>query len=251
MHKVRLHETARRHRRGADAHATRRKRTCVAEHRILVQSNVQKIAQVFHLAPSQTERAQIPKHQVVIRTASDEVVALGHQRFAQRSGVRLNLLDVRLELRGLRILERDRQRADLVVVRTALQRWKDGHVDARFVVVILARLRVDAAAEENHPRTRTAKRLVRRRRHDVTVFERLCLFFRGNQTGDVRHIHHQHRPALVGNFPETCVIPISRVRRTTANDHLRSEIHRLFFELIVIDVPSLRVHLVRQRFKEN
>ena len=115
-----LDETARGHRRSADADAARGQRAGVAEDGVLVQSDVKKVAQVLHLASSQAERTQIPEHQVVVGAAGDEAVALGHESFAARLGVRLDLLDVRLELGRLRVLEGDGQRTDLVVVRTAL-----------------------------------------------------------------------------------------------------------------------------------
>ena len=251
MHEILLHEAARRHRRRADAHTARRERRGVTENCILVQRDVQQVAQIFHLTPSQAERAQIPEHQVVVGATRDEVVTFAHQSFAERLGVRLRLDLVRLELGRLHVLQSHRESADLVVVRTTLQRRKHRHVDARLVVVRLARLGVETTAEENHTRTRTAKGLVRSRCDDVAVRERLRLLLRGNQTRDVRHIHHQHRPALIGDFSKSHVIPITRVRRATANDHLRSEIKCLFFQLVVINVTRRRIHLVRQRLEEN
>lgn len=60
--------------------------------------------------------------------------------------------------------------ASSVGLRTALHRGEDGEVDALFEVVRDSAWARDLAlAEEDHRRTRTTQRLVRRRRHQVAV----------------------------------------------------------------------------------
>lgn len=64
---------------------------------------------------------------------------------------------------------------DGMVVRATLQSREHGHVDAAFEVIhhlcAVWLYGAHALAEEYDAGARTAERLVRRRRHDITVFE--------------------------------------------------------------------------------
>ena len=62
----------------------------------------------------------------------------------------------------------------------------------------------------------------------------------------MRHIAQQQSPNLISNCPKPLIIPIPRIRAPAADDHPRPEIQRLLLEAIVINVPRLRIHLVRQ-----
>ena len=87
--------------------------------------------------------------------------------------------------------------------------------------------------------------------HDVAKVEGLRLLLGGDEAADVRHVHHEHRAALVGDLAELGVVPVARVRRAAANQHLRPEVHRLLLELNVVDQTGGGVELVRQRLKED
>ena len=69
-----------------------------------------------------------------------------------------------------------------MVVRPTLQRWKDSHVDALLDVWDL---------EEDHPRPRPTKRLVRRRRDHVAMLEGRGVLLRGYEARDVSDVHHE------------------------------------------------------------
>eukprot|EP00982_Pelagococcus_subviridis_P017235 31525-Pelagococcus_subviridis.AAC.1 len=170
---------------------------------------------------------------MILRAVRHELIPARHERVRERRRVRLDLRLIRLEHRPGGVFQSHRERADLVVVRAALQRRKHRHVDLALVVVRLplrlASLRgARTAAEEDHPRARTAEGLVRRRRDDVG-----------------------HRAALVGDIAEALVVPIARVRAPAADEHLRAEVHRLLLELVVVDVPCGVVHLVREGLEED
>ena len=92
---------------------------------------------------------------------------------------------------------------------------------------------------------------MRGRRDDVTKLKRLRVFLRGDQPGDVRHVHHQKRAALVRDFSEPGVVPVSWVRAAAANQHLGAVVKRRFFELVVIDQTGVRVDFVGKGLEEN
>ena len=88
---------------------------------------------------------------MVVRPTGHDVVPFAHQCFTHglRVGHRLQLIG--FELWGPSLLESDRNTCDDVVVRTALQRRKDGRIDSRLEV--LERFSIgpltDAAPVEN------------------------------------------------------------------------------------------------------
>ena len=248
-----------RHRRRPDPHTARRHRAHVPDHRVLVQRNMTEVARLLHLRPSHPLRPQVPENQMVVRPPRHQLVPLLHQRRPERTAVPHHLLLIRLELRTRRPLERARQRPNLVVMRPALQTRKHGKVDLvlkviRRPLVLPTRQpisRLDPTPKENHPSPRTAKTLMRRRRHDIAVRKRLIDNPRSHQPGNMRHIHHQVRPHPIRNPPQPLIVPLPRVRTSAADDQLWPEIQRLLLQLVVIDVPRGRVELVGQALEEN
>ena len=65
------------------------------------------------------------------------------------------------------------------------------------------------------------------------------------------HVAKKQRTALIRNSAETSIIPIPGVSTTSADEQFRAEIQSLLLELIIIDVPGLAVHLVRQTLEIN
>ena len=58
-------------------------------------------------------------------------------------------------------------------------------------------------------------------------------------------------PHLVRDRPQPGVVPVPRVGRPAADDHLGSEVAGLVLELVVVDPARRRVELVRQRLEED
>ncbi len=72
-----------------------------------------------------------------------------------------------------------------------------------------------------------------------------------HKTADVSHVAHEHGSTFVSNSPHPGEVPVSRVRTSTRDDHLRPEVQSLLLKLVVIDEASLIVHLVGQALEEN
>ena len=70
----------------------------------------------------------------------------------------------------------------------------------------------------------------------------------GHKPRDVSHIHHKHRPRLVGDLPEFLKINGSGIGRRPRNDHFRAAFQRGFPQLIIID-KSLVVHPIGHDLK--
>ena len=58
-------------------------------------------------------------------------------------------------------------------------------------------------------------------------------------------------PHLVRDRPQPGVVPVPRVGRPAADDHLGSEVAGLVLELVVVDPARRRVELVRQRLEKD
>merc|ERR1719199_1773529 len=99
LDKVRLHHTARRHRRGADTHATRRQGALVAGDAVPVQTDRHLLGDLLDLGPGQGEGADIEQDQVVVRAPARELVPALRQLRRHRAAVLHDLLRVGLEVR--------------------------------------------------------------------------------------------------------------------------------------------------------
>ena len=181
---------------------------------------------------------------MVVRAVRADRVSHVHQRLRQRLRVLLDLHAVLLELGRRHLLQLRRDGRDLVIVRTALQTGEHRVVDLALEVALVL-------AEEDHAGARTAQRLVRRRRHNIAVLERVRRFARRHQTADVRHVHHHDRTARVRHLANPSVIPLTRIRRSSANDHLRSVDSSNLLHEIVVHETRLRIHVVRKRLEED
>lgn len=70
-----------------------------------------------------------------------------------------------------------------------------------------------------------------------------------DETADVGHIAQEQSTTLVSNGPEPRIVPVPGVGAASADDQLWAEVEGLLLEPVVIDVPSLGVHLVGQTLK--
>ena len=67
---------------------------------------------------------------------------------------------------------------------------------------------------------------------------------RRHQATDVGHVRHQQRSATVGDLPEPGVVEVARVAADSGDDQLRFEQQGVPRQLVIVDQPSLGVHLV-------
>mmetsp|Transcript_53782 Transcript_53782/g.120641 ORF Transcript_53782/g.120641 Transcript_53782/m.120641 type:complete len:331 (+) Transcript_53782:191-1183(+) len=248
---VSLLETARGHRWRTDADTARRHGRDVAVHCVFVEGDVHLLEHLLHLATSQPQRSQIPQHQVVLSTLRRKFVALADQELRKCGGVSLDLLGVRLELGGGDLLELRRQTSDLVVVRTTLQRREDSLVDCLLVAIHgrAGLVGLGTPPEEDHPRARATQRLVRRGRDNIAEIKSVRRLASGNQPADVRNVRHHERTRCVADLADARIIPITGVRRGAGHDQLGAEHEGQLLHLVIVDVASLRVDVVRQRLE--
>ena len=130
--------------------------------------------------------AQVDEHQVHIGAARQDVHAVARAQQLLGDGLRAGhraLLALAEQL-GARDLQRHRLARDHVLERAALLAREHGGVDL---------LRVLLAAED-HAAARAAEGLVDRGRDDVGVRHGVRVQARGDQAGEVGHVHHEHRP---------------------------------------------------------
>ena len=101
---------------------------------------------------------------MIVRAVGEQVVAAAHQRFSQCLGIGDDLFGVGFELRLERFAEGDRLGGDNVHQRPALRAGEDRFIDrlGQFLIV-----------GEDQSAARSAQRLMRRRRDDVAVRERI------------------------------------------------------------------------------
>ena len=194
----------------------------------------------LHATTVHAKRSQIAQHQVVVRAFRNDLHAVFFQSVNHRNHVLHDLLLVLDEFLRLRLLQSDGQTRDGVVVRPTLQSRENGKVNLLLVIVhdVFPRLLVHALlpfAVKDHRPSRTSQRFVRRRRDHVGVFKRRRDQFRGDQTGNVRHIRQHQRLGIVARLAHSRVIDLSRVRGRTGDDNLRSKRLRQLVQLLVID----------------
>jgi hypothetical protein len=103
-------------------------------------------------------------------------------------------------------------RGDHVHQGPALQAGEDRRIDllGQFLVI-----------GQDQPAAWAAQRLVGRRRHDVSVRERVGILARHDQAGIVGHVAHQQRADFVGDLAELLEIDLPRISRAAGDDHLR------------------------------
>ena len=96
---------------------------------------------------------------------------------------------------------------------------------------------------EDQAAARAAQRLVRRRGHNVRPLHRVRVITGSDKAGNVRHVHHEQRTAVIADFAEFLEINHARVGAGTGHDELRLHLHGLIVQLLVINV-ALGVHAV-------
>ena len=173
-----------------------------------------------------------------VGAAGEDVEPALDQRFREGVGVPADLLLIVAERfrRGdpeARGLGRDR-----VLERPSLHPREDCAVDGLRMILLA----------ENEAGTRAGERLVRRRRDEVAVVDRVRLQTRRDETGEVRHVAEEERPDVVGDLPELRRVDCARIRRAAAHDQPRLALARLRENVVVVDHVRLpRDAVVRDR----
>ena len=182
--------------------------------------------------------AQVDKHNMVIRTAGDNVKPVLDEAACQRFRVQHDLVLVRLKLRLQRLAEADSLRCNDVAERSALDARKDRLVDGLHDILAVA---------EDHTAARSAQGFVGRGRDNVRILERIRMLAGRNKARNVSHIDHEHRTDLVRDLAERFKIDGSGISRSTGHDHLRHLALCDLTHFIVIDAARIFTHAVSDR----
>jgi hypothetical protein len=113
-------------------------------------------------------------------------------------------------------------------------------------------LGVFVGAQHDAP-TRPAQRLVRGRRDDVCVRDRVEVAGEhpaGDEAREVRHVDHERRVDLVGDLAQDAEVRIARVRRVARDEHERAEIDRELADRVVVEQLGGRVDAVAALVEE-
>ena len=124
---------------------------------------------------------------------------------------------------------------DVVLERATLQTREDGLVELAGPLLLA----------EHEPGAGTTQRLVRRGADEVRPRHRRGMCARCDESGDVRHVDHQHRADLLGDVGEALEVDDARIRRSTGDDHLGTVLLGQALHLVVVDGLGLHVQPVR------
>mmetsp|Transcript_45492 Transcript_45492/g.75849 ORF Transcript_45492/g.75849 Transcript_45492/m.75849 type:complete len:303 (+) Transcript_45492:838-1746(+) len=160
-------------------------------------------------------------------------------------GLHLNLVFLELGLHAL--FERNGEGADVVVVGSPLQAGEHGGVDG----VLEGVAELLALAEEDHATAGAAQRLVRGGGHHVGVLEGGVHHPRGHQPGDVRHVGHQVRTAIVTDLTHALVVVVAGIGGGARHNHLGAVQDGGGGERVVVNVAGIFVEPVRHGLEED
>ena len=224
-------EASRRHGRRPDADARGRvRRQRVEGDRVLVDGDADVVEKPLGFLAGHAEWRHVDEEQVVVRAARHEARAGGGERPGERCRVDDRPALVLSERVGAGLEQRDGLGRDDVHERAALRAREDRLVDRGR----------EARAAEHQAATRSAQRLVGRRRDDVGVRERARVEARGDEARDVRHVHHEQRVVRAGDLGEPLEVDDARVGAGARDDELRPDLPRLDLERAVVDALVLR-----------
>ena len=172
---------------------------------------------------------------MVVRDARDDAEALFLQRGGERLGILHDLCGVFFEGGLQRFFQGDGLRRDDVHQGAALDAGEDRLVE------LCAEFRV---LREDHAAPRAAKRLVRRRRHDIRPRQRAWMHAARDESRDVRHVDHEVGADRLGDGGEPLEVDDARIGGSAGDDELRLDFLRLLFQRIVVDALCLFVHAI-------
>ena len=257
---VLLDEAARGDSRRAYANAGGLERgTAVEGNHVLIDGDVGFAKLVFgHLARHVGElRAEVDQHEVIVRAAGNDLVALGHECGAHRLGVADYLLLVGdiFRLHGLE--EGDSLGCYHMLQRTALLAGEYGRVDnLRHFLDDALRGRdapriVEVLSDEDYAATGTAEGLVGRGGHNVGVLHGVVEQTGGDEAGGVGHVNPEDGPDAVGDLPHAGIVPLAGVGRGASDDELRALCEGDFLHLVVVDEAGVFPDAVGDGFIED
>ena len=129
---------ARRDGRGSHSKTARRHCRFVARDGVLVARNVDELKHFLCARAVETFPAQISENEMVVGASANELEIVSNKSSSQGLAVRKGLNGILLEIFALRLVQRNSQSGDGVVVGPSLQPWKNSPVDLISMVNNLA-----------------------------------------------------------------------------------------------------------------
>ena len=225
LFKVALYHATRRQGGSSNPNTSRCNGGSVTGDAILVERNGNRVTELFILAASQSLRLEIPQDQMIARSTRGNGVAHEGEFVGQGDGILFDLMSIHFELGCVYFLELRGNGSNLVFVGSTLQGVKDGLIDFGFKVTVVL-------AEKDHACARTTERFVCSGGDDIAVRKGIIDLLGGDQSRRVCHVHHEETAIGVGDFAESLVVIVTRVRRATSNDHGWFEESRISFQLV-------------------
>ena len=195
-------------------------------------------------------RPQVHQHAVVVRTAGDNLIPLVDERLRHHRRVGLHLLLICHKLRRECLSERHCLRGYHVLQRTALRAGEHRRIQQRRHHLHLPFRRGlaprvgEVFPHQDDAAARAAQRLVRRGGNDMCMLHGVLQQACGNQSGRVRHVHHEDSPYLVRHLADTRVVPLAAVRTRTGDNQFRTLRTRFLLQLVVVHTPCLLAQAV-------
>ena len=159
------------------------------------------------------------------RTPRNDTETTVDQCLGQDTGILDDLFLIRLELRLERFQKSDCLGGNHVHQRATLQTRENGRIDLAFEFLF----------HQDEATARAAQRLVRRGRNEIGIRHRTRIDACGDQTGIVRHIHHEESTDILGDFGEPFEIDTQGISRCTGDDQFRLVLMRQLFHLVIVD----------------
>ena len=157
-------------------------------------------------------RPEINQHDMGVGAAGNDIEAMPNQRFREYGGIFHDLRGISFERRGQRLAKGDVLARNHMHQRTALNTRENRRVYFLGDGLVVG---------QDHAAAGSTQCLVGRRRHDMRMGERAWVNTSSNETGEMRHVHHQERPDFIGNLAEGSKIDMTWIGRATGDDHFR------------------------------
>ena len=186
-------------------------------------------------------RGDVHDHQVIVGPAGHDIQPFAKECRGQRAGVVDDLLGIGRELGPQGLGEGDRLGGH-DVGQGASQHHRAPAVDG---------VR-ELGGRQHEAATRPAQGLVRRRRHDVGVRDRIELIpehLPRDQAREVGHVDHQHRADFVGDLAHPGVIDVARIGAEAGQEDQRPDLDRLPLDDVVVEQVGLAVDRVAVRLE--
>ena len=217
--------------RGADTDAGGYERRAGFErNRILVDGDAGLVKCLLSRFAGNVAAGEVDQHQVVVGAATGKFESALREPRRQRLGVVYYLLLICLEFRLQGFLESHRLGGNNVHQRAALNSGE--YLGVQGFCKFLS--------TEDHAATRSTQGLVGGGGDEFGIGNRTGVHSGSHQTGEMRHIHHNHRTDLVGDSTKCREIDDTRIGAGANHDHLGLVLDSQALDLAVIDSLGLR-----------